>query len=178
MNKNLVSNGKLDREATSAAVRELLQSIIRSSHLELSVRVRTAEADATASATDAEVLVDLDGKDRDLILARNGEVLKAIEHLLLRSLGLDVAYHDKIHVDCAGYHALRLEELKVTSRVAAERVLASGQPFTLNPMNPRERRVVHLALRDVAGIRTESVGTGDERQVVIHPEKPASTPKK
>jgi spoIIIJ-associated protein len=57
----------------------------------------------------------------------------------------------------------------MTARVAAERVQTSKQAFRLNPMSSRERRVVHMALKDMPGIRTESVGMGDERQVVIHP---------
>ena len=57
----------------------------------------------------------------------------------------------------------------MTARVAAERVQSSRQPFKLNPMNARERRIVHLALQDFPGVRTESVGIGEQRQVVIHP---------
>ena len=64
-----------------------------------------------------------------------------------------------------------------TGKVAAERVESSRQPFRLNPMSSRERRIVHLALKDMPGIRTESIGMGEERQVVIHPaDKSAKTP--
>ena len=62
----------------------------------------------------------------------------------------------------------------MTARVAAERVQSSKQPFQLNPMSSRERRIVHLALKDMPGVRTESVGMGEERQVVIHPVKSES----
>ena len=57
----------------------------------------------------------------------------------------------------------------MTARVAAERVLASNQPFQLNAMSSRERRIVHLALKEMPGVRTESLGTGDDRHIVIHP---------
>ena len=59
----------------------------------------------------------------------------------------------------------------MTARVAAERVQATRQPFQLNPMSSRERRIVHLALKDMPGVRTERIGAGEERQVVIHPAK-------
>ena len=59
----------------------------------------------------------------------------------------------------------------MTARVAAERVQSSHQPFRLNPMSSRERRIVHLTLKEMPGVRTESVGMGEERQVVIHPAK-------
>jgi len=142
---------------------------VRAGGLELSVHVHTAEATSAGEAGAAEVLADLDGKDSEILTARGGEVLKALEHLAYRALGLEPAFHEKIQLDCAGFRALRFEELRMTARVAADRVLSSQQPFRLNPMNSRERRIVHLALKDTPGVRTESVGTGEERQVVIYP---------
>lgn len=170
MTKELVHEGKLDRAATAEALREFLQNMLRVGWLDLKVTVRAAEA-STAEEGEPEVLADLDGRDKEVLLARGGEVLKALEHLAFRALRLEPAFHEKIHLDCAGFRALRFEELRMTARVAAERVQSSRQPFQLNPMSSRERRIVHLALKDFPGVRTESVGTGEERQVVIHPAK-------
>ena len=105
------------------------------------------------------MFADLDGKDKEVLMARGGEVLKALEHLAFRALNLEPAFHERIHLDCGGFRALRFEELRMTARVAAERVMASRQPFQLNPMSSRERRIVHLALKDMPGVRTESAGT-------------------
>src|SRR5208283_4067152 len=112
---------------------------------ELSVNVRVAEAGDGSEEGAAEIFADLDGKDNELLMARSGEVLKALEHIAFRALGLEPIFH--------------------------ERVQATHQPFRLNPMSSRERRIVHLALKDLPGVRTESVGAGEERQVVIHPAK-------
>lgn len=169
MSKEFVREGKLDREAAAEALRDFLQKIVQSSHFELSVKVRTAEPSSGTEEGEAEVFADLEGKDKEILQARGGEVLKALEHLAFRALGLEPAYHEKIHLDCGGFRALRFEELRMTARVAAERVLASKQPFQLNAMSSRERRIVHLALKDMPGVRTESVGTGEERHVVIQP---------
>jgi len=169
MVQELIRDGKLDRQAATDALRQFLENIVRVSKLELKVNVRPIAADGEGSGGDAEVLADLDGKDKEILLEHGGEVLKAFEHLAWRALRLEPAYHEKIHIDSGGYRALRLEELRMTARVAAERVQISRQPFRLNPMSSRERRIVHLALKDVSGIRTESVGVGEERQVVIHP---------
>ena len=169
--KELVHEGKLDRAAAAEALREFLENILRVGGLELKVTVRAAEASAGGEEGEAEVFADLDGKDKEILLARAGEVLKALEHLAFRALRLEPAFHEKIHVDCAGFRALRFEELRMTARVAAERVQSSRQPFQLNPMSSRERRIVHLALKDMPDVRTESIGTGEERQVVIHPAK-------
>ncbi|PYU50193.1 MAG: single-stranded DNA-binding protein [Acidobacteria bacterium] len=165
----LIRDGKLDRQAAADALRQFLENIVRVSGLELKVNVRPIAAEGEGSGGNAEVLADIDGKDKEILLEHGGEVLKAFEHLALRALRMEPAYHEKIHIDCGGYRALRFEELRMTARVAAERVQSSRQPFRLNPMSSRERRIVHLALKDVAGIRTESVGVGEERQVVIHP---------
>jgi spoIIIJ-associated protein len=175
MTKELIHEGKLDRAAAADALREFLEKVVRSGKLDLRVKVRVVES---AEQNEADVLADLDGKDRELLLARNAEVLKALEHLAFRALGLEPAFHDKIHLDSGGYRALRFEELKMTAKVAAERVQTSKQPFQLNPMSSRERRIVHLALKDMAGVRTESIGTGEERQVVIHPVKNESGTKR
>jgi spoIIIJ-associated protein len=171
MAKEFIQNGKLDRAAAADALREFLQSIVRVSGLDLKVSVRVAEGQGGSEEGEAELFADLDGRDKEILTARGGEVLKALEHLAFRALRLEPAFHEKIHLDCGGYRALRFEELRMTARVAAERVQASRQPFHLNPMSSRERRIVHLALKDFPGVRTESIGTGEERQVVIHPAK-------
>ena len=171
MGQDLIRDGKLDRQAAAEALRQFLEEIVRVSGLDLKVKVRAIDASATDGTSDAEVVADLDGRDKEILLERNGEVLKAFEHLAFRALRLEPTYHEKIHLDSGGYRALRFEELRMTARVAAERVQSSHQPFRLNPMSSRERRIVHLALKDMPGVRTESVGMGEERQVVIHPAK-------
>jgi spoIIIJ-associated protein len=143
--------------------------MVRVSALELKVNVHPVSAGGEGSGGDAEVLADLDGKDKEILLERGAELLKAFEHLAFRALRLEPAFHEKIHIDCGGYRALRFEELRMTARVAAERVQTSRQPFRLNPMSSRERRIVHMALKDMSGVRTESSGVGEDRQVVIHP---------
>jgi len=75
------------------------------------------------------VLADLDGRDKELLLARNGEVLKALEHLAFRALGLEPAFHDKIHLDSGGYERCDFEELKMTAKVAAERYRRASNRF-------------------------------------------------
>jgi predicted RNA-binding protein Jag len=170
MPPELIRDGKLDRDAAAQALRKFLEDVIRASRWDLRVVVHTAAAGAVAESPEpVEVLAELDGNDKDILLERNAEVLQALEHLALRALRLEPAFHEKIHLDCGGYRALRLEELRMTARIAAERVQTSKQPFRLNPMSPRERRIVHLTLKDMPGVRTESVGAGDERQIVIHP---------
>ncbi len=169
MAQELIRDGKLDRQATADALRHFLESLVRVSRLDLKVDVRALPLGGAGTEGDAEVLADLDGRDKELLLERGAEVLKAFEHLAFKALRLEPSFHEKIHIDSGGYRALRFEELRMTARVAAERVRTSRQPFQLNPMSSRERRIVHLALKDMSGVRTESIGVGEDRQVVIHP---------
>jgi spoIIIJ-associated protein len=172
MGQDLIQDGKLDRPAAAEALRKFLEEIVRVSGLDLKVKVQSVDTPSADASGGAEVIADMDGRDKEILLERNGEVLKAFEHLAFRALRLEPTFHEKIHLDSGGYRALRFEELRMTARVAAERVESSKQPFRLNPMSSRERRIVHLALKDMPGVRTESVGMGEERQVVIHPAKP------
>ncbi len=109
------------------------------------------------------------GADEELLLAANAELLLALEHLAHRWLRLDPRLHDRVRFDCGDYRATRLEELKLSARVAAQRVRETGQEFRFNPMSSRDRRIVHLELNGAAGVRTASEGSGDRRQLVIYP---------
>jgi len=169
MTQNLIEDGQLNRSAAAEALRKFLEEIIRSARLDLKIDVTTLRTGVAPDAGGAEVFADLSGRDKDLLLERGAELLHAIEHLPLRALRLEPPWQDRILLDSGGYRALRIEELKMTARVAAERVQTSRQAFKLNPMTARERRIVHLALQEFPGVRTESIGMGEHRQVVIHP---------
>jgi spoIIIJ-associated protein len=84
--------------------------------------------------------------------------------------------HSRISFDANDYRLLRIEELRMSAAVAAEKVKHTGQPFRFNPMNSRERRVIHIALRNETAVRSESFGSGPARQVVVYPAGMASLP--
>jgi spoIIIJ-associated protein len=169
MTQNLIENGQLNRSAAAESLQKFLQEITAAAKLDLKISVSALPPGGAPDVGGAEVFADLSGRDKDLLLERGAELLQAVEHLALRALRLEPPWQDKLLLDSGGYRALRIEELKMTARVAAERVQASRQPFKLNPMSARDRRIVHLALQHVPGVRTESVGMGEQRQVVIHP---------
>ncbi len=170
-----IKDNQLDRTAAAEGLREFLAEMIRAGGFRLTPTVRALPVGAPVEEGEPEVFADLDGPDKEIMLERGGDLLKSLEHLAYRALRLEPQWHEKIQIDCAGYRALRFEELRMTARLAAERVQASRQSFQLNPMSSRERRIVHLALKEMAGVRTESVGTGEKRQVVIHPAEAKST---
>ncbi len=168
--KSYIREGDLDREAAVQALRKWLEGILPQTGFALKYEIRSAaSAPAAGEYEHPEVTVIFSGPDEGLLLEHGAELLLAMEYLAVRSLRLDPPHFDRIRFDAGDYRSLRIEELKLAARVAAERVRESRQPFRLNPMAARERRIVHLALQDFAGIRTSSEGTGEERQVVILP---------
>ncbi len=124
---------------------------------------------ASATPAEAGVLVRFSGEDEDILLAHNGELLLALEYLAHRWLHLPPAFHDAVRFECGDFRATRLEELKLSARVAAQRVRETGQPFPFNPMPSRDRRTIHLELSGAAGVRTMSEGSGDRRHIVVYP---------
>jgi spoIIIJ-associated protein len=156
----------LDRERVTSELKTFLDAVVR--EMNLSVQYELAWATG-AAADDPEVSVVFSGIDEGLLLERNAELLLAIEHIAHRLLRLDPRMHDRVRFDCGNYRAARLEELKLSARVAAQRVRETGQPFQFNPMSARERRLIHLELNGAPGVRTMSEGTGDRRQLVIYP---------
>ena len=81
----------------------------------------------------------------------------------------DTGCHEKISFDCQNFRAARMQELRLAADVAAERVRETSMPYAFGPMSSRERRIVHLALRDKGDLRTESQGEGGHRSVVVYP---------
>ncbi len=167
MSAHFIQDEKLDAEALLPELRRFLDLVITQSKLDL--RYQAALTAPTAEGDQAAILVQLSGRDEELLLQYHAELLNALEYLAVRWLRLNPQFYDHIRLDCAEYRQTHLEELKLTARVAAERVVESRQPFRLNPMSSRERREVHLALKEFPGVRTASDGSGDRRQVVIYP---------
>ena len=169
MRASVVHDGKIDREAAGAELRRYLDTILRTARFQLSYRVDiTPTADADDLET-AEIVVAFEGPDKEFLLEHNGELLKALEHVAVRWLRLDPQLYNRVRFDCGNFRASRLAELRLSAEVAAERVRQTHEPFRFNPMTARERRIIHLALKDQAGVRTSSEGQGEMRQVVIFP---------
>ncbi|HXJ16414.1 MAG TPA: R3H domain-containing nucleic acid-binding protein [Candidatus Polarisedimenticolia bacterium] len=158
----------LDRERATEELKRFLDLILREMHLALDYEISSPDG-AGARPEETSLAITFRGADEDLLLERNAELLLALEHLAHRWLRLHPRLHDRVRFDCGDYRAVRLEELKLSARVAAQRVRETGQPHRFNPMSSRERRIIHLELTGAPGVRTVSEGMGDRRQLVIYP---------
>jgi spoIIIJ-associated protein len=159
---------RLDRQRALAELKRFVDLAVGQMHLAVGWDV-SAAAPGGASSEDAEIVITFRGADEPLLLERNAELLLALEHIAHRWLRLDPRLHDRVRLDCGDYRATRLAELKLSARVAAQRVRETGQPHRFNPMSSRERRIIHLELNGAQGVRTVSEGMGDRRQLVIYP---------
>ena len=170
-----------DKIAAAKQINELLKGIVANAGLRLKYRISVDPPLAQERDWEKpEILVEFSGPDGGLLLERGAELLRAIEVIAIEMLRLPSNEHEKISFDCMNHRAIRIEELRAAASVAAERVRKSGMPYRFSPMSSRERRIVHLALRDCEDLRTESEGEGARRMVVLMPKdyrssaKPAS----
>ena len=154
-----------------AAVESLTEQIIQSGGFDLNLTVRKCEPSEDAPHAPG-VVVDLEGPDADLLLEKNAALLDAIEYVVLKAVHMDDTLYGKISFDCNDWRQVRAEELKLTAQMAARQAIESGSPFHLSPTSSRERRIVHLALKDEGTVRTMSEGAGPSRKVVIYPASP------
>jgi spoIIIJ-associated protein len=114
-----------------------------------------------------DLMVRFTGRDVELLLSNKAELLLALEQLTMEAIGAAAEEHSRICFDANDHRILRIEELRMSALAAAERVKKTRVPFHFSPMNSRERRILHLALRGETDVRSESVGEGPIRQVVI-----------
>src|SRR5260370_33333645 len=123
--------------------------------------------DLTAEAEPAETAfkVQIRGDDVSVLLARNAEMLDAIEYVCNRIFNREPGHDSRIIFDSGTYRARREKELRLMAEKAAEKVRTSHTPFGFDPMSPNERRIVHLALVGDDTVRTESLGDGIDRKV-------------
>ena len=129
------------------------------------------DADVVARDEPEAIVVTCSGPDVGLLIGRHGQTIDAVQYLLnviaYRAYGDDKR---DVVVDAAGYRARRQATLESLADRVAERVLESGEPEELEPMTAVERKVVHLRLKEIAGIGTTSEGTEPNRYVVVVPD--------
>ncbi len=158
----------LDIESVRTNLEPFLKELLRLVRCNVRFEIVPADRD-DAEESRPEIVVNFSGPETDLLLQRGGELLSALEYIAVKFLRLQPEARSLFEFDCDDFKSIRIEELRLTAATAAERVERTGQPFPLNPMDARERRIVHLALRDNPSVRTESQGGGPYRKVVIFP---------
>lgn len=169
----------MDQTAQAAqTIAKFLQTFTTNGNLRLRFRVKlrgpksaetpATEADITSNHDPKDLLVEFTGPDTPVLVARNGELLNALEHVASKILRLEPEEHHRVSFDADHFKANRDRELHALAQAAIERVRANGRPHAFPPMSSRERRQLHLMLAE-AGLPTASSGEGPGRFVVLYP---------
>ncbi len=107
--------------------------------------------------------------DEGLLIGRHGATLDALQYLVLRVLHAEGLGRMRITLDVGGYRTRREKSLRDLAQSIADKVKQTGRPHHCEPMSAMERRVIHMAMDEIGGLRTESEGEGRRRHVVIFP---------
>jgi spoIIIJ-associated protein len=148
-----------------------LATVVREMEMECTVHLRRAREGNSVD----EINLEIAGRDAGRIIGKKGQVLSALQfvtHRVINRPGLDRRH---VSVDAEGYKSRRDDSLASMAKRLGKQAVEQGKIITFEPMNPRDRRVVHLALAGFEGVITRSDGEGDDRRVQIIPVRRAGT---
>jgi spoIIIJ-associated protein len=150
-----------DESELAQEVRELAERIIDG--IGVTARIVVDEGDET-------IVASCVGSDLGMLIGRHGQTIDSIQYLANAAMYRGHAEDRKqVVVDASGYRARRRTTLEALALRSAERAIAAGEPVELEPMTAVERKVVHVRLKELAGVETTSEGTEPTRFVVIRP---------
>jgi spoIIIJ-associated protein len=152
------------RKDAAAIGKEALEKLLRG----MGVRSEVV-AHAGPAGEGPEFILDIVGADLGILIGRRGETLRDLEYITRLIVAQQVHHTVRFAVDVEGYRSRRERVLKELAKRMADRVRQNRQPITLEAMPPHERRIVHMTLREHPTVRTQSIGEGDHRRVMILP---------
>ena len=151
------------RTAASTAV-EAISRILEHAGVNVSRTLRAANDPDSGGP-----VIDLEGEDSGLLIGRRGQTLAALQFLVNMIVRKEFGDGVRVVLDVEHYRQRREASLRDMATKVASRVVQSSRSVTLEPMNAADRRIVHTALTDYAGVTTESSGMGEDRKVTISP---------
>ena len=124
-------------------------------------------ADISVEQTPDGPRINLSGDEAELLVRHRGEPLKALQHVVDMAFGRSLTDDKRVFVDALEYRKGKDIELRQMARFLAEKAKQTGVDQQLGPLNPYERRIVHLAVAEVPGVTMESVGDAFSKTVLI-----------
>ena len=115
--------------------------------------------------------LNLTGDDAELLVRHRGEPIKALQHIVDMAYGRTLDGERRVFVDALEYRKGKDIELRRMARLLAEKAMQTGLEQQLGPLNPYERRIVHLAVAEVPGAASESIGDAFSKTVLISARK-------
>ena len=111
--------------------------------------------------------INLEGEDGGVLVRRGGEGLQALQHLVATAFRKQLGDDNRIVIDCNGFRKDKDAELRQMARFVAEKARSSGMPQEMGPLNPYERRIVHLAIAEDPTVTSESIGDAFLKTVIV-----------
>lgn len=115
--------------------------------------------------------INLVGEDGGVLIRRGGEALQALQHVVATTFRKQLGDDNRIIVDCNGFRRDKDAEIRQMAKHMAEKARSSGMPQEMGPLNPYERRIVHLAIAEEPGASSESIGDAFMKTVIISAQK-------
>ncbi len=131
----------------------------------------TDESKVTASTESDRLTLSIEGGNSGILIGRKGQTLDAMQFLTDKIINRKSEARVRVKVDIEGYMETRKSNLKHLAFKMADKAKKTGRPATINQMSAQDRRIVHLALKDDNQVRTQSMGDGYYRRLVIFPKK-------
>ncbi len=117
--------------------------------------------------TDEGTRINLEGEDGGVLVRRGGEGLQALQHIVATTFRKQLGEDNRIVIDCNGFRKDKDAELRQMAHFIAEKARSSGAPQEMGPLNPYERRIVHLAIAEDPTVTSESIGDAFMKTVII-----------
>jgi len=157
-----VSTTNTDREDLAEKASEFLLGVLERMGISADIDIKDDKERTT---------LEIQTKDSELVIGRRGVVMDALQHMVNK-----VVYRDRsgdktkpLVVDAGGFRDKQIERLRALGQRMAEKALQTKQIVELQPMTPHDRRIVHMAISEIAGLTTRSEGEGEDRHILIVP---------
>ena len=151
-----------DDEIGLALAKETLENILALIPVETSV---------IADQIDGNIALNIEGDTSGLLIGRKGKTLDALQFIVNRIVNKTLDRRTRVVVDSENYRQRRRDSLTQMALRMGDKAKRIGKPVTTNPLNPRERRIIHLALKEDGRLNTKSKGEGLLKKVVIFPKR-------
>ena len=145
-------------ETLTKQIADFVQSVVSAMGVVLTVTIEESPEGAR---------INLEGEDGGVLIRRGGEGLQALQHVVATAFRRQLGDDTRVVVDCNGFRRDKDAEIKQMARFMAEKARSSGMPQEMGPLNPYERRIVHIAIAEDPTVSSESIGDAFMKTVII-----------
>ena len=142
-------------------IQEYLDNLFKAMDIEAKVTIDYDEAEATMD-------IDVEGPDMGILIGKRGQTLDSLQYLISLFVNKKSESYIRVKLDTENYRARRKDTLENLAKNISFKVKRTRRPFTLEPMNPYERRIIHSALQNDKFVSTKSEGEEPFRHVVVY----------